>query len=177
MQAQVKRWKPTKVNGHEDHLLDGHWIDLPSQQRGCAEIPSDWCLRRRPADAGLLLFALVLVWRVPLMARVVDGRRLTTAGRSTTAGIRPRRMPTVAVIWRHEISATDISATDSAGRWIAAFAAAFPCRDPGIHGGAAFAWWRRLRWRRPLRARRSGAPSARWSATALLRTRRCGRRG
>ena len=147
---------------------DSIGLVLAEEARGCG--PPPFC-------------ALVLVWRVPLMARVVDGRRLTTAGRSTTAGrlttagIRPRRMPTVAVIWRHEISATDISATDSAGRWIAAFAAAFPCRDPGIHGVAAFAWWRRLRWRRPLRARRSGAPSARWSATALLRARRCGRRG
>ena len=141
---------------------DSIGLVLAEEARGCG--PPPFC-------------ALILARRVPLMARVVDGRRLTTAGRSTTAGIRPRRMPTVAVIWRHEISATDISATDSAGRWIVAFAAAFPCRDPGIHGVAAFAWWRRLRWRRPLRARRSGAPSARWSATALLRTRRCGRRG
>ena len=52
----MKRWKPTKVNGHEDHLLDGHWTDLPSQQRSCAEIPLIWCLQGGPRDAGLPFF-------------------------------------------------------------------------------------------------------------------------
>lgn len=54
VQAQFKRWKPTKVHGHEDHLLDGHCEDLPLQQWCCAEIPPELMPAGRPATAGLL---------------------------------------------------------------------------------------------------------------------------